>query len=393
MQINKESILNSSLENSAVIARELKQPIDLVEDVLIDKYYNNFIITKAQLKSAAKNIYISNIRNIAADFKTTDVTLRKYFDICKLYYPKKSIFEEKQIIPWQELITKYSEGSSLGQLEQEYKINRKAISKKFKELNISTSKITFNDTLFNKIDSEEKAYWLGFFYADGALSLKENAFEVSLKLSDTNHLIKLKEFFKAKRNIRYQYKGIQRCRLSLQSKSFKDQLINLGCIPQKSLVLKFPTEEQVPREFIIPFIRGYFDGDGCITYAFRNKKKKVITPRLTLLGTEDFLKGCMNYLPITNLIKANKNGANECKEAKWNKEDSIKILNLLYNNANIYLYRKYERYICFKNNNFAVLLSDFQDNDRAISVKSKQIVNQYFNIDIDKLLQDNTEIN
>ena len=57
MQINKESILNSSLENSAVIARELKQPIDLVEDILIDKYYNNFIVTKAQLKAAAKYLY------------------------------------------------------------------------------------------------------------------------------------------------------------------------------------------------------------------------------------------------------------------------------------------------------------------------------------------------
>lgn len=67
------------------------------------------------------------------------------------------------------------------------------------------------------------------------------------------------------------------------------------------------------------------------------------------------------------------------------------ILLLLYNNATIYLDRKYSRYQIFKNNNFAVLRSDFKDNDRAISEKAKQFIKDGYNIDLNNL-QVNTEI-
>ena len=69
-----------------------------------------------------------------------------------------------------------------------------------------------------------------------------------------------------------------------------------------------------------------------------------------------------------------------------NKSNSVKLLNLLYSNATIYLERKYQRYLFFKqDSNFAVYKSDFIDNDRAISAKAKQFIKDAYNIDLDKM--------
>ena len=52
----------------------------------------------------------------------------------------------------------------------------------------------FNENVFDSIDTEEKAYWLGFIFADGYISLKGNSFELSLKGSDSEHLDKFNKF-------------------------------------------------------------------------------------------------------------------------------------------------------------------------------------------------------
>jgi len=72
----------------------------------------------------------------------------------------------------------------------------------------------------------------------------------------------------------------------------KDDLIALGCIPRKSLLLKFPTSNQVPEHLIRHFIRGYFDGDG----HFTNTEKCF---EAGYIGTEDFIIESLNHLPDT----------------------------------------------------------------------------------------------
>ena len=53
-----------------------------------------------------------------------------------------------------------------------------------------------------------------------------------------------------------------------------EDLIKLGCVPNKSLTVKFPTEEQVPKEFLSSFILGLIDGDGSIGIYKRKVKNK-----------------------------------------------------------------------------------------------------------------------
>jgi len=51
----------------------------------------------------------------------------------------------------------------------------------------------FNENYFDVIDNPDKAYWLGFLYADGAISSNNNTVELSLKSSDIKHLEKFRD--------------------------------------------------------------------------------------------------------------------------------------------------------------------------------------------------------
>lgn len=387
--------------NSLEISRLLNVALNLVEATLIDYYYQDtWKVSKEDLLIAASRVYFDSPVIISGELEISEPTLKQYLSKCMLYNNKRGRIDKNKSVSEKDICEDYQNCLSIAQLCTKYRLSKKSVCDILYKNEMSTDKVTFDDHLFDKIDSEEKAYWLGFMYADGGLNSGErnNGMEIALKLMDTEHLFKAKTFFNSKREVRIQYKGTCRCRLTLYSKYFKERLIKLGCISQKSLILKFPTEDQVPKQFIIPFIRGYFDGDGVLSYNISNKRNKdkiLIVPNTGMLGTEDFLKGVFKYLPElknTTLFQANRNGDSRCLQVSWAKEDSIYVMNTLYKDATIYLNRKYKRYLFFKNNNFAVLRSDFKDNDRAISVKAKQFINQTYNINIDELLQANTEI-
>lgn len=82
-------------------------------------------------------------------------------------------------------------------------------------------------------------------------------------------------------------------RYSFRSTKCKQDLIDKGCVPKKSLILNFPTENQVPRKLIRHFIRGYFDGDGWFT----NTEECF---QVGIIGTENFIKGLLNIIKDIN---------------------------------------------------------------------------------------------
>ena len=64
------------------------------------------------------------------------------------------------------------------------------------------------------------------------------------------------------------------CRILLTSEKTVNDLIDKGCFRNKTKILKFPTEDQVPKHLIHHFIRGYIDGDGSISYYKKNDYKE-----------------------------------------------------------------------------------------------------------------------
>ncbi len=200
--------------------------------------------------------------------------------------------------------------------------------------------LLYEHSLFYKINTEESAYWLGFLYADGSIDAKSNAVILRLQEQDYDHLVKFKNFIKIDNKINH-YKYIDYSCYSYAFKNLyiKTNLIKLGCLPQKTFKIVFPTQEQVPDLFMADFIRGYFDGDGCIYL-------KQYNTSINLIGTVDFLNGLINYYHLPK-HKLQSVGKTEFVKKYYisAEKDMLYFLNLLYKNASVFLERKYNKYL------------------------------------------------
>lgn len=217
---------------------------------------------------------------------------------------------------------------------------------------------TFNYKIFDEIDTEEKAYWLGFLYADGSVERKGNHVELSLKKTDFDHLEKYKTFLESSLSVK---KDSFRCRFTVCNQYFQHRLIILGCTNNKSLTLKFPNKDIFKEENLIRhFIRGYFDGDGGISYTEKTKSTSI-------LGTFEFLTELISYLPCKKkTFYRDKRWSGNTFGIQYSKIDSVNLLNYLYSNSNISLDRKYKLF-----QKFAVHFGDKMDYYRSKSVKTK----------------------
>lgn len=195
---------------------------------------------------------------------------------------------------------------------------------------------------FDVINTEHKAYWLGFLYADGYNNEKSYQIELTLKQEDAYMLEKLNNDIKStylikKRIVTLDGKQFPCSRLTLYSKRISKMLASKGCFQNKSLSLKFPDFTVVPKNLINHFMRGYFDGDGSIS-----------GPKFMLVGTENFIERYAEILfentTITHRFYTSYTG----KALQWghaSKRDLIKIYNFLYKDATISIDRKKERFL------------------------------------------------
>lgn len=232
----------------------------------------------------------------------------------------------------QKIIELRASGKGVTEIGKILNLDRAAVSRNLKKLGIDTSRNTLIKDIFHQIDTEEKAYWLGFLCADGYVS-KYNQVEVSLALKDKNHLEKLKVFINTNTNI---ITDDHRCRLLFCSKELANDLASLGCVNNKSLTLTFPTEEQVPQELLRHFLRGYVDGDGCLCCTSK-------TRQFSITSTKQFFDGMLERIGWDK-EKCNYYPSGQAITWRCHKDVMPQYLKYLYDNANVYLNRKYEKY-------------------------------------------------
>ena len=163
---------------------------------------------------------------------------------------------------------------------------------------------------FKIIDSAEKAYWLGFIAADGCVYVRETNSTIRIQLNaiDKKHLEKFKKFMNSNVNIidiiqTSGYASVDKpshmVAIAFNSNDMAQDLINLGIVPNKSKSLQKP---KIKEEYYLPYILGYFDGDGSLV-KFANGEYN-----LNITGTKATVEWINQILQISShLEKRNEN--------------------------------------------------------------------------------------
>ncbi|HEY5268619.1 MAG TPA: hypothetical protein VII94_05880 [Candidatus Saccharimonadales bacterium] len=256
----------------------------------------------------------------------------------------------------------YESGMSLTKIGQKLSIDRKALARLIKNNNMNSRngfsyarKYDLNEHYFDIIDTEEKAYILGFIYADGNNLFRTNRISIHLAKRDEEILKKMSHIFYGEEMLKYNKrkndKGqeFEYVKLNLYSKHMSQHLATLGVVEAKSHKIIFP--EWLNKTLYEHFIRGLIDGDGWIYLPKDNRD----SPNVGLICTRqinDFLKNYFEKeLGIKSyLVKAHKQDMDVMCEIRVKNYHQCKIfLDWLYKDAAISLQRKYNLYQDFLN--------------------------------------------
>lgn len=219
----------------------------------------------------------------------------------------------------------------------------------------SVYKKKYNQQFFDEY-SPESAYWAGFILADGNITRNSSLLQIALSNVDESHLLKFCQAIGLENKLTQDGDCV---RMSVSGKHICQSLAdNFGVYPRKSNVCVFP--EQIPNHLWSHFIRGVFDGDGCVTCGrYTNKmleqKRNIVINFTGSVALLDFLKnhfhnhigvvvgqGSVTGIPPTHIVGRNK----KTGEFSYSGPNAIAILSWLYGDSEekTRLERKYEKF-------------------------------------------------
>lgn len=230
-------------------------------------------------------------------------------------------------------------------------------------------KYSVNENFF-KTWSKDMAYIFGLWFADGCITGKYlNVFSISLHKNDSYLLELIKSQMSSNHKV-YCHQNMSS--LVITNKEIVKDIINLGGIPRKSLVAKFP---YVPDEFLPDFIRGLWDGDG--TIGFNKKTNRYYSSICS--GSKDFINSLYDILRNKAGIDGGSlvNQKTKIGDKIYDKtivlslsvEDTRRLAKYMYKNDGMALARKKDKfmdcgkaksYLCFKEALYVVKLMNIK---------------------------------
>lgn len=193
-------------------------------------------------------------------------------------------------------------------------------------------KYDIDDNFFKQINTEAKAYLLGWIISDGNIS--KSGFRITIHRKDEECLNKLKNIIC--KNIPIKKEKNNMVSIAINSKEISSDLCKLLEISpgKKSHTVKMPI--LCNKELQLACIRGVFDGDGSINDPIKNKKNY---PTVNISTSSTKLRE-----QIINFINIPTYENNTSNYISWSNNSALDFLDLIYKNATIYLKRKYNLY-------------------------------------------------
>lgn len=193
-----------------------------------------------------------------------------------------------------------------------------------------------NDNYFDTIDTEHKAYWLGFIFADGCVNRNQLSIEIHEKDKELLEQFKKDLNINSKISIRHR-KNTTVCCIRVNSKHLCETLAEYGIVPNKTKITKHLPK--VDNQLLPHFLRGLIDGDGWISID-RSGRYHIGFVSNYSSTCEDFLRYCNSVLNTELSIKVTNKNPAPCIQIQ--SQPVVKQLaTALYKDNNICLSRKY----------------------------------------------------
>lgn len=223
------------------------------------------------------------------------------------------------------------------------------------------NKYNYNKTFFENIDTQEKAYVLGLMYADGWIQKRKGSYKLCLSLhsQDKDLVFAVAKLLSTDKQPYY-----WSCRdlydIEISCKQMVEDLEKWGVTQAKTFTITFPNF--LEKNLIPHFIRGYFDGDGCVWEGkrkymhFPTKNKTIHNVKFHITSNLQFLEGLRETL--CDAAKLSKVKIEVYKKSPqigslpWSGRNNLrKFYNYIYKDATIYMSRKkekFEKILCFQ---------------------------------------------
>jgi len=234
----------------------------------------------------------------------------------------------------------HSKGMSYRELSQLFGVATGTVYNVLKRHGVDTThhKLHIDDLFFERIDTLEKAYWLGFITADGYIC-KGKLFRLVLSSVDEPHLEKIKSAL--------HYEGIIRSRVRDRYSQSALQVYNKTFVTYLGKALDRNKIVVMPRDLLSHFVRGLIDGDGCTAFhVYKPTGRHYLL--VNLCAKKSFLMDFVHKIPFNytgSFYPSSKNG-DVCR-IQFSGFKALSLLNWMYKDStdSTRLDRKYERYL------------------------------------------------
>lgn len=279
-----------------------------------------------------------------------------YDIVSQAYRNSMNLISDQEIAEIQQL---YASGVSSNVISERLQIHSRVVLQCVRlVMDVRHRVYQLDEHYFDVIDSPNKAYILGFLYADGYNNYQTRTVSLDLKYVDVDILRRISKELKTNRPLLYtqpsdsarpgeKYTSKPHYKLSISSKRISKRLSELGIVENKSLILQFPT--YLADELIPHFIRGYFDGDGCL-YANVGDNNKPYNQEVCITQTESFCESMKDVIKHTLGIDCHIHDASCHNGTTKNlritgRMQCNKFLDWIYKDADLMLDRKHEKYL------------------------------------------------
>lgn len=213
-------------------------------------------------------------------------------------------------------------------------------------------KYNIDDSFFEEINTEQKAYSLGFITADGSINIKNGLIKIDQKTENEDVLLKIANAMNYNNTLKHYKQCVkigdkiydaETSRLNISNVRMLRDIQKYGITENKSNTVKI-NFDLIPCELIKHFYRGIFDGDGCISFCDNKPQLSFTSSDSMIEQLVDILKQKFENIKIYKYHR-HENNPNNSTMLIRNPKQVMKVLDWMYKDSNIYQDVKYKKYL------------------------------------------------